>query len=141
MAAVEIILAETWLYSTLANDVTLTTLINKRVFSLQPPQGVAFPFIAYQLQAGNDIATMNNKRVMAELVYQVKVIGQTPSPLDLAPIFQQLDALIHNKVNQQVTGGTIYSCVREQSFVQAETDKGIEYRHLGGIYRLEVQAT
>ena len=69
----------------------------------------------------------------------VRAVGQTASPLDLAPIADRIDVLLHRQDAPVVIGGVTLGyigCYRVQPFALAETSNNIEYRHLGGIYRL-----
>ncbi len=44
-------------------------------------------------------------------------------------------AALHDKEGT-VAGGTIYECLRERAFSLVEDVEGVQYRHLGGFYRI-----
>lgn len=54
------------IYNILANDETLTTLVNKRIFPLVAEQGTLYPFIIYRR---TNIDTNSNKDENGEIIY------------------------------------------------------------------------
>lgn len=127
-----------WLYERLAGDATLSGLVGGRIYAFVAPQGTAFPFVVFAHQGGHDVLGVGPARVMVSLLYQVKAVGQTAAVADLQPVADRIDALLHG-ASGAVPDGTILACVREQAIEEAEVDDGVQYRHVGGLYRLIAQ--
>jgi len=49
-----------------------------------------------------------------------------------------VDAVLHG-ASGTATDGTVIACVRERAFEMVEMTDGVQYRHLGGIYRVLAQ--
>ncbi len=129
--------AETWIYSTLANDATLISLGVTGVYSYIAPEGSAFPYILFQQQAASDVNAVGPTRIMAQLVYVIRVVTMG-SIGSVVAISTRLDNVLQAQSGSNANG-LVISCMRERPFVQVETVEGRSYRHLGGIYRLYVQ--
>lgn len=133
-------IADRWLYSVLSNDSTLDTLLGSgdRVWQEQADQGAPMPYVVFQYQGGFDVAGVGPTRIMASLLYLVRVIG-TGEFSELEAAADRIDTLLHAKAGE-VADGHMFACVREQPFRLIETTDGIVYRHRGGLYRLLAQS-
>ena len=135
-------IAAAWLYSTLAGDVTLAGLVGTRIYEdIRPANVSTFPYIVFQLQSpGSDLMVVGTARVWVPLLYTVRGIAQGRSyGGNLASIADRIDALLHGK-QADVSGGRVQS-YRERPFRLPERTSEIDYRHLGGEYRILTQAT
>lgn len=113
-----------------------------RVWSDVAPQGVPFPYIITQIMSAVDVIATGPIRVMVGTQYLIKGMaqGQTYSAT-LRQIANRVDALIHAQTADSVQGGgRIVSCVRQRPFRLTEATNGVQYRQLGGIYDINVQA-
>jgi hypothetical protein len=128
--------AETWLYATLAAS---PALAGGRVYQGVAPQGAVFPYVVYQFQGGADLDTTSVARVWADLVYLVKAVTNASSFAAIQSVADAIDSRLHGARGTTATAA-IDACVREQPFQLTETDEGVNYRHLGGVYRLKVRA-
>lgn len=126
-------LANQWLYETLNAVPDLAG----NVHDTNAPQGVALPYVVFNLQAGTDVPTANGTRIMANLLYQVAVVG-TSAFSALASLASAVDAALQ-RASGSVVGGAIFSCVRESTLQDAETDSGVTYRYLRLFFRLYAQ--
>lgn len=133
----EVVRADAWLYGVLHGDATLLALVSD-VYADVAPEGAAFPLVVSSLVDAGDVLTINGIRILTEAVYQVKVVGQGPSYVSLEAAANRIDALLH-KASGSVSGGVIYSCVRIEPVRYAETSGGQAFRHLGGLYEIQVQ--
>lgn len=127
----EIVTIETWLYLKLAGN--LAGVAN-RVYSDVAPLNATFPCIVFQMQSALDGNNLNGSRILGNQLWLVKVIGQVTGDVALQTIANSIDSQIHKK-----TGTGVLSCVRESPFKMTEEVDGLQYRHLGGIYRIYVQ--
>lgn len=131
----ELITGTNWIHDVLAADATIISAVGARIYDSLAPKGSAFPYILIQVtDTGADLMVVDANRVWTESLWLVRVIGQIGSFSTLETIDDRIDTLLHRQ-----SGGNVLACVREQPFVFTETLDGIQYRHLGGIYRLYVQ--
>lgn len=129
---------ETWLYSVLSNDVTLSGLVGGRIYGYVAPEGATFPLVIYQFQGGRDVAGVGATRIMTSGVWVVKGVDCETSFTALKAIADRIDALLH-KSSGSVADGQVLACVREEPFSLVEVIDSVQYRHLGGMYRVLVQ--
>lgn len=132
---------EKWLKETLAADSLLTALVGTHTYSGVRAKGSPLPCVVYQLQApGNDMVMMGGVRVWANMLYLVRGIAEQPGyGGKLLAIADRIDAALHKGSGSNVNG-VIYTCVRERPFqLREETRDGSEFRHLGGLYRIQAR--
>lgn len=138
----EIVTAEAWIRSTLLAATPPAAIggpAAPRVYSHIVPAGVSLPAVVYQMQsAEEDLTVINRHRVWASLVYVVKVIAACGAWEDVDAVAAWMDAALHNG-SGSYAGGVVCACTRERPFSFVETDGDMQYRHLGGIYRLQVR--
>lgn len=127
-----------WIYETLSGDATIASLVGTRIYEGLAPQGAALPFVVFQFMAGADVVAVGAVRVMNSGLYQVKAICQGESYSPAAAIADRIDTLLQG-ANGSVSDGVIYGCTREQPLTLIEQEHGIQYRHVGGLYRVYAQ--
>lgn len=135
---IETLRVDQWLYERLSGDTTLSNLVGGRIYSYLAPQDAVLPFVLFSHQAGHDVRGVGPARIMTSLVYQVKAVGQGHSFGPLKAIADRLDTLLQG-ASGSVVDGTVLMCVREQPVEYVETDDGVQYRHLGGLWRIIAQ--
>lgn len=126
---------ESWLYDCLSGDATLTGLVGSRIVDRIAERGQDYPLVVFQFQGGHDVMGVAAARLLGQEVFLVKAVGRAPSYATLKPIAKRIDELLH-KAHGETDDGKVRACVREQPFKMVELIDGIEYRHLGGLYRL-----
>lgn len=124
---------ERWLFSRL-NAVHAST--GGRVFSDIAPPGEQLPVIVFQRQAGVDLPVFSGERV-ADFTYVVRAIAQTESTQSLEAVATAIDAVLEQASGSE--GGVTIGAVRESPFSLLEVSDGVQYRHLGGTYRIRAQ--
>lgn len=127
-----------WLYTVLSGDATITGLVGSRIYDGLAPQGAALPFVVFNFQGGVDLRGVGTVRVFNSGLYQVKAICQGESYAPAAAIADRIDELIHGN-RGSVSDGSVVDCVREQPLTLIEQQNGVQYRHVGGLYRIIVQ--
>jgi len=140
MATVQAII-ETWLYTTLSADATLTSLVGSRIYANEVPDGVdsPYPCVVFGFIGGDDLMIHSASRVWTETLYKVEVIGQDVSFSTVDSIYSIVDSLIH-RGSGTAAGGEVYSCVRQQIIQITETaEGGLKYRRSGGLYSIIAQ--
>ena len=130
-----------WIYQTLTGDATLMALIGG-VHEHPAPQTMPFPIITYQDQ-GDFLDVPNTNavqpiRVVSRGTYLVRVIGKEVPTSALRPIAARIDQLLEGKHGATALG-TIAGCSRVRPYKFQEFTDGINYRHLGGMYRITVR--
>ena len=135
----ETIAAARWIYSLLAADSTLQSLVVNRIYAYRAPQGGAFPAIVFQVQSAQaDTRVVGDQRLASRFTMVVKAIGQGADFIAVQPIAERVDQLLEAASGSNVDG-VIVACVRDRPLEMLETsDPGIDYVHLGGLYNLTV---
>ena len=136
----EIAVAERWIYGRLYADATLIAKGVTGVYADRAPDSAKPPYIVFALLTPRDVWTVETVRIMSTLPYVVRAIGAGRGAVTLDDIADRVDALLHAQGGSPTGGGLVLACVRERPFTLTErTNDGVYLRHLGGIYRLEVQ--
>ena len=113
--------AETWLYNTLSGDTGegglnhTDSAIKGRFYAYVLPAGSGYPAIVYSHQGGHDVMGVGASRVMASMVYQVKVVGRGKHRLRRNQSLRRPDRRTAHGKRGVLTSGRVVSCVREQS--------------------------
>lgn len=141
----EPLVAKQWLRATLAADATLVALIGgagaPRIYDGPAPQDAVYPYVVFQpYTRGRDVSAIGEIRIWSELPYIVKAVHRAESYADpLKTIAERIDALLH-RASGAVDGGQVIACVRTSPLEYPEVKISVQHRHLGGIYRLQVQS-
>lgn len=132
-------LVEPWLYATLSGDSTLAGLV-AAVSGTLSATPLPLPFVSFAMQSSLDVTGFSGDRISTDDLYQVKATGLGSSWDEVRPIARRIDALLHRpNMVVGVAGGSL-SCIRERTLQYPEVSDGLEYRHLGGIYRIRASA-
>lgn len=141
----ELAAVDTWLYATLSGDETLQSALGiadgtEFVFDQLGGPDSAFPVVVFEMQSRTeDWVTVNGTRILVTALYLVRAVDQTDSfATKLWSADDRIDVLLQRQTGSN-DYGAILSCVREKPFKLIEVDNGIQYRHLGGFYRIQVQ--
>lgn len=138
---IETTLVESWLYSRLSTDAALAAEVGNRIYAYVAPARTATPYVVFSAQSpGFDVMGVGTARVMLNCLYQVKVVVQDASFSGAKKAADRIDELLHGATGTPA-GGQVLGCVREGPLAYAEVSDGVEYRHLGGLYRIWVQET
>lgn len=132
----EILRADEWLYNRLHGDSTLAGMA--AIVGYLAKDGTPFPRVTFNFQGGADASAIGAIRIMLSGLWQVKATVQSTSYAPAKPIADRIDALLHG-AEGSVGDGLILGCVREQPIAYVETDSGLQYRHIGGLYRIIIQ--
>jgi hypothetical protein len=136
-----------WIYDTLKADAALTALIGgsstPRIYSDVVPQDATFPCVRFDYTAGRDVrgGTLASTRIMVSGLYLIRGIAQQKGyGGTLATIADRIDANFRASSGGPAgSDGVVFSAVREEPFRMQENDNGVQWRHLGGIYRIHAQ--
>jgi len=133
----ETLRVEQWLVARLKADATLNTAVGGRVYGYVAPAGTAFPYVLFFLSGGHDVIGVGPARIMVDAVYTVKAVGQAGSPATLAPIVDRIDAVLHGSTGGVAGGdGLVLAAMRETPVTYVEVADGMQYRHVGAMFRI-----
>lgn len=127
-----------WIYEKLANDATLADLVDDRIYDGIAPEGAAFPYVVYSFQAGADTVVVGAARVLNSGLYLVKAVAETQSYSGPAEIADRIDDLLQ-AASGAADDGLILGANREQPIMYVEVVDTIQFRHVGGLYRIFTQ--
>ena len=130
---------EKWLFSTLSLDSIMLALIGSRIYESVAPPETDYPYVVYQYSGGHDVQGIPSVRVMTRTEYLVKAITNEPNSDALVSVVKRIDELLHGASGAVGATGYVLSCVRVHPVSLLEIDAGIQYRHRGGVYQIQVQ--
>lgn len=133
----EILIVYNWIYSVLSGDSTITNIVGTRIYD-SVSSNPTYPYIIYNWQSGTDVTEISAIRIMMNGLYQIKVIDKNTSFNTISPVATRIDQLLH-RASTTTVNGIILSSAREFPLSLVEVNNDIQYRHLGGIYRIYSQ--
>jgi hypothetical protein len=142
---IENIYSWAFLYNKLSTDAVLTgetALAEKKIYQGYAPEGTEHPFIIGDLLSSVDNNSLMS-RVQVNQLWQVRVVVKGALSATARRAANRLDELlreVRNEVLELDDARFVFHVWREQSisrFEQGET-ADFTYRHVGGIYRLQV---
>lgn len=140
---IESLIADQWLVGVL-NDATLLAAAPGGIHADVAPEGVSGsptqqPWVVWFQVSGLDVPGTGTRRIMADLVYEVRATGRNATYAALKVAANRIDALLHGKQAVALADGTMIGCVRVEPVRFTEQDGEVIYRHLGGQYRIYAQ--
>jgi hypothetical protein len=132
-------LIEPWIWSTLSTDSALLGLVPiDSISGTLSATELTPPYVTFSMNSIFDVITgAGGDRIGVEALYLVKAVSADGSWDVIAPIARRLNVLL-NKPYEVVTlpdGGSL-SCLRDRIIQYPEVNEGVQYRHLGGLYRI-----
>lgn len=141
--AMETALAFAWIYSVASADSQLVAAATGGIFKGMAGIGVITPFMSYGRQAGSDRLTLAAVRIWTDILAQIKMVGPAGSYATLVAGANRIDALFKDVRNAAIPGGggSVLACYREQevAYEDPQPVNGVQWSHLGGFYRIELQ--
>lgn len=135
---IETVRVDEWLHDTLTADAALTALVAGRIYADLAPQTARWPAVVFNEQAPVDTLGVDGARLLTSGTWQVKVITDEPSWQGLGrQAADRVDDLLHG-ASGTAGGVTVGTCHREQTVRFVEAVEGKQFRHLGGLYRINV---
>jgi hypothetical protein len=137
-------LIEPWIYGRLLADDALLALIGgiDHVSGTLSSTELVPPYVTFLMNSTADvIAGAGGDRISTENLYVIKSVVASGSWDDVTPIAKRIDALFHlpyATVTYEALG--VVTSIRERVISYPEVDDGVQYRHLGGIYRIRASA-
>jgi len=123
------------IYEALTSDAALMAKVTG-VYNALAPSSVSTPFVVFQEQAGTDAYTLR-RRMLRSLLYQVKCVDRGGSAKTAGEVYDLIDGVLHDASLSVAGYATLY--VRRESDVKyTEVVDGVQYWHVGGLYRVIV---
>ena len=142
MSVHEVVAGLEFLYNTLSADTTLAGYAPGGVWRSLAPPDTPTPFVVIAYQSGTDTTTMNEYRILARNLYQVKAVGPASQTAQLANAAGRIDDLIGKPpVSGTVAGAYISASYRQSGLFLDQDVNGEVWSDIGGLYRLEIQQT
>lgn len=118
----------------------LSTGLSTRIYLDVAPKDAVLPVIVYQCQdQPRDVRGVGTFTVMVDTLYLVKVISKGVDNATNADVAKVIHTAMTSSNGSSVGDGAVLTSVRERAFKLAEFESGVQYRHLGGIYRIQAQ--
>lgn len=118
----------------------VSTLLSGRIYRDRVPQSAALPAATVTLVSHTDLNTIGGRRVLANTLVDVRIVGSGPSYAAINPVARRADIVL-----QSAGGASFGSMVVElrrtamQQFI--EDDAGVMFAHTIQTYRSEAYAT
>lgn len=136
-----------WAYTTLSQDQALADALGvpladleARVWPDVAPSGTGTPWVVYSAGEGVDrLALGPEPRLGTVVPLNVRIVSQSEDPGVASAAARRVYALLHGARNVPVSdGGTILTARRVGVLNYPEDAGGIQYRHTGGLWSVEV---
>lgn len=134
--------AAKFIFDTLSAADAVTDLVDDRIYEGFADQGESYPLILFNLQSpGNDRTVPGgDQRMMSRGLWLVKATVEGSSYADADAIASAIDAALLGATGVVTIGDQDYivlSLVRERGHRMPEMTDGVQYRHSGGLYRVQ----
>lgn len=134
-------LADVWIYQTLAADAALNALVGDRISGTLSNELPDTPYVTFLCQSTLDVIGTGGIRISTDNLYEVKAVAQTASWDDVRPIARRIFALLDRPgqtmaVEDTGNGSGSLTCIRDHIIQYPEVDDGLQYRHLGAMFRI-----
>jgi hypothetical protein len=133
--------------SRLTGDSTMQSLIGTRVYDTDIPQAnteaeraAIYPCVVFNLQAAGPALYGNGDQIVwSPGDYQVFGLTESKSFTDLVPISTRITQLLHganSALYGLFGGGYVNTCSFVHPIKAAQTDSGLSFRRLGGLFHV-----
>lgn len=140
----EVAQAYNWINTTIQADSALMAVAIGGVWQGQADIGTIPPFVTYGKQADSDILTLNKVRLWASLLLQIKMVGPASNYAALVAGANRIEALFGSVRSVALPGGGgVLECYRDGEIALEEPKpvNGVQWSHLGGFYRIDLQGS
>lgn len=135
-AGLETVAAVEYLYARLTADPVIAAA---GVFDAPAPDKTPSPWVQYTHVSGIDVMVVGTARVMQNQLWQVHAVCQGQSFRPAEDLSRRIDAQLHGGPLTAVADGQLLGSLRTDSIRMTRVAGGLQYRWLGGLYRLYVQ--
>jgi hypothetical protein len=130
-------LIEPWIYASLLADSDLMDLVGVGSISGTLSVGdLEPPYVTFLNQDSRDIVGNAGLIISTSNLYAIKAVARTGSWDDVRPIAARIKALFHLPGREVMVPGGSLTSNREILINYAEITEGVQYRHLGAVFRI-----
>ena len=130
---------ESWLYTTLAADATVASVVGTRIYAEEAPQGVTFPLVLFAHIGNTDVLRGLANSRMSKTIWLVRAVGAGFSTQgSLKTVADRFDPLLL-KSNVVVDSVRINTVQHDQGHVRKDLENGIPTTYLGSYYLIFCQ--
>ena len=140
----ELAQAFNWTVATMQADTALMAASTGGVFQGRADIGTVGPYTLVNAQTpGQDVLTMNVKRLFTKNTLQIKAVGPMSQYVALVTIADRIDALFGRVGPTALSSGGVLECFREQAIAYEDPKliNGQAWSHLGGLYHIDLQGS
>jgi hypothetical protein len=138
MSVTEIAIGLSWITATLKADAQWLALSPGGVRRGVAPIGTAYPVTIIAFQSGLDVIYANAVRSSSNVLYQIRASGPSDNSQAVLNLASRIDDLF-GRARGSVAGGIVLSCYRESPLAYDDNTAGVQYMHVGGLYRIRTQ--
>ena len=143
MSVVEAALGLSFILGTLRADSTLVSFSPGGIRVGAMPVSSSYPGTVVAFQSGTDVIYANARRSSVDALYQVKAVGLLDDPQSVVDLASQIDTVLggdQGLKNVFIPNGYVPGCYQESPLFLTDVDKsGVQFMHLGGLYRVRIQ--
>lgn len=134
---------ERWITYALSNDTQLAAVVGSRIYHDQAPERADYPLVLFSLQFGQDVNGVGTCRILSRDTYQVKVVSREANDA-FRTAADRIDEVIGKARAAQHPSDLSFKFSGQRtgpiSYTEPDPDSSRFYRHLGGLYRIDVSA-
>jgi hypothetical protein len=138
-------LLDRWVESKLGAYTAFNTIspgLTSRIYNRVAPVKIPFPYIVYQTQSPPTVVRgVGPAEVMVDTMYIVKGVAQGPNYEELADVASGIRTAMVYPNGELTPGGAIFTSRYEMQFSMTEVEGTQQWRHLGGQFRIQAQAS
>lgn len=138
MSVHEVYIGLQWITATLKADSQWVALSPGGVRRGAAPVGTVFPCTIIAFQSGLDVIYANAVRSSVDALYQIKATGIADNSPGVFALAARIDDLFERSQGT-VPAGLVLRCVRQSPLSYDDNTAGVQYTHMGGLYRIRMQ--
>ncbi len=135
----ELARVEQWMYTTLAADATVNSIVADRIYADEAPQGALFPMVIFAHIGNVDILRSGSNGRFAKNIFLVRAIDRNSSVSgNLTTVADRFDVLLLVQ-NVTVNGVRIAYVQHDQHAIRKDSQDGVPVSYLGSYYLVYTQ--
>jgi hypothetical protein len=128
-----------WAVGRAKGDAQLVAASPGGIWQGNAPMGTVGLYVSIGQQGNTDVNTMNAVRVFSSILLLIKAVSKSSDFDNIVIAYNLIDALFKKQVNIALSPGYMLSSYREQEVSYETLESGVQYSHLGGLYRVLLQ--
>jgi hypothetical protein len=130
-------LIDPWLFGVLSNDSFITSKVGNRISSSLSGAGIKTPYITWEVSATRAVRGISGVLLDTNSLVDITAVTSEAAWKDAALIAGRIRTLIDRKnVTISTPIPASLACFLENEIRYPDVTEGVQYRHLGGAYRV-----